>query len=87
MLAREFVRNPHQPAPHWDRELNRGFGASFNCVTANLVLGLPAFDDEQIMHGLAQAWHGAGSFKEAAERPLLPVFLAMLTPEQQALRL
>jgi hypothetical protein len=47
-------------------------------------LNLPEFGDEQITLGLSQAWYGAASFKEAAERPLLPTFQAMLTPEQLA---
>jgi hypothetical protein len=85
VLAREFVRNPHPASvPRWDRELKPWLQCVIQLRDRKPELGLPDFDDEQIMRGLAQAWHGAASFKEAADRPLLPAFLAMLTPEQQA---
>lgn len=83
-LAREFVHNPHPASvPRWDRELKPWLLHVARLRALQPDLGLPEFDDEQIMQGLAQAWQGATSYKEAAARPLLPAFQALLDVDQQ----
>jgi ATP-dependent helicase HrpB len=83
-LAREFVRNPHPPSvPRWERELKPWLLKVAQARHAHPELDWPAFDDEQITLGLAQAWQGATSYKEAADKPLLPPFETLLSAEQR----
>jgi ATP-dependent helicase HrpB len=85
VLAREFVRNPHPPSvPRWERELKPWLRKVERARQRSPELGLPEITDELISQTLAQAWHDATSFKEAADRPLLPAFEALLTPQQRA---
>jgi ATP-dependent helicase HrpB len=83
-LAREFVRNPHLPSvPRWERELKPWLLKVARARQQNPELDWPPFSDEQITQGLARAWHGASSYKEAAERPLVPSFETLLSAEQR----
>ena len=83
-LAREFVRNPHPPSvPRWERELKPWLLKVARARQQNPDLDWPPFTDEQMTQGLAQAWHGASSYKEVADRPLVPNFETMLSVEQR----
>jgi ATP-dependent helicase HrpB len=84
-LAREFVRNPHPTSvPRWERELKPWLLKVARIRQQTPELDWPPFNDEQITQGLAQAWYGATSYKEAAERPLVPAFEALLNDAQHA---
>ncbi len=83
VLAREFVYNPHPGSvPRWEREVKPWLKAVTRKRHAEPELGLPEFTDELIVRVLALAWEGGVSFKEIAERPLVPAFRAQLTDEQ-----
>jgi ATP-dependent helicase HrpB len=83
-LAREYMRNPHPTSvPRWDRELKPWLLKVARARLLMPALDWPAFTDEQVTQALAHAWHGATSYKEAADRPLVPDFEAMLTPAQR----
>lgn len=82
-LAREFSDQLGK-LPGWTHELKQWLLRLRMAGSLMPELGLPAVDRALIERGLAAAWHGALTFKEAAQRPLLPAFEALLTPEQRA---
>ncbi len=86
ILAREFVHSPHPGSvPRWEREVRPWLLKVAKLRQQRPELNLPEFGDDQIVQLLAQAWHGAASYKEADERLLLPQFESILTPEQRIL--
>lgn len=82
-LAREFSDQLGK-VPGWTHELKQWLLRLQMAGSLMPELGLPAVDRALIERGLAAAWRGALTFKEAAQRPLLPAFEALLTPEQRA---
>ena len=82
-LAREFSDQLGK-LPGWTHDVKQWLLRLRLVGSLMPELGLPAVDRALIERGLAAAWRGALTFKEAAERPLLPAFEALLTPEQRA---
>lgn len=82
-LAREFSDQLGK-LPGWTHELKQWLLRLRLVGSLMPELGLPGVDRALIERGLAAAWRGALTFKEAAQRPLLPAFEALLTPEQRA---
>ncbi len=82
-LAREFSDQLGR-LPGWTNELKQWLLRVRLVGSLMPALGLPAVDRALIERGLAAAWRGALTFKEAAERPLQPAFEALLTPEHRA---
>ena len=83
VLANEFVYNPHpMSVPRWEREVKPWLRMVARKRTQEPELDLPEFTDEKIVQVLALAWEGGASFKEVADRPLLPAFRAQLTDAQ-----
>ena len=81
-LAREFGDQVGK-LPQWTHDLKQWL-LRVRLVGAFLPeQGLPNVDRELIERGLAQAWQGVTTLKEAAERPLLPAFEALLPPKQR----
>lgn len=83
-LAREFVRNPQPTSvPRWERELKPWLLKLRKLAIEHPEYQLPQFDDDLLVRGLAAAWHGAASYKDAAQRPLQAAFEAMLSDDQR----
>ncbi len=70
--------------PGWTHELKQWLLRVRLVGSLMPELGLPAVDRALIERGLASAWRGALTAREAAERPLQPAFERLLTPEQRA---
>lgn len=82
-LAREFSDQLGK-LPGWTHEVRQWLLRLRLVGSLMPELGLPGVDRALIERGLTVAWRGAFAFKEAAERPLLPAFETLLTPEQRA---
>jgi ATP-dependent helicase HrpB len=83
VLATEFADQVAR-LPRWDHALRQWLLRARLAGALEPGLGLPAVDRALVEAGLARAWRGAASYKEAAGLPLLPAFQALLTEEQRA---
>ncbi len=82
-LAREFSDQLGK-LPGWTHDVKQWLLRLRLVGSLMPELGLPEVNRAFVERGLAAAWRGAFTFKEAAERPLLPAFEGLLTPEQRA---
>jgi ATP-dependent helicase HrpB len=82
VLAAEFADQAAR-LPHWNPALKQWLLRVQLAGALEPGLGLPAADRALVEAGLARAWRGAASYKEAAALPLLPAFEALLTGEQR----